>query len=164
MAKNYKAVYQVTKSTNKKGKLKGRNKKETKALKGICPHCRINKKGKRVLTLARYSEDEFTCTMCGGVWPIHILRGKEIDDAVDDMIKVNNQAKLNAVQLGVEEKTVDYLTTMGANLAVYKKIVKRLSKIASKQEDSFSYKNKKKGKNGGNNSALSSSYGSWSTK
>ena len=46
MAVKSKALLQVTKSINKKGKLKGRNKKETKMLKGMCTHHKINKNGK----------------------------------------------------------------------------------------------------------------------
>lgn len=147
-------VQMVTRAVNKKGELKGKNKKETKALKAICPHHRYNKKGKLKPTFFMNQDGTCICTMCGARFRTNFYNNDEIGQIVGDMKSVNEQAKFISVAAGLGEKTTEYFSQFGGLLSKYKKTYKKARNIASKQ-DQISNKKKKKNRTG------SSQYGSW---
>lgn len=147
-----KAVMQVTKSLNKKGKLKGKNKKETKMLKGMCPHHKLNKHGKVKPTIFSNDGESLICELCGARFPGHFFSNSEIKEIVEDMEVLNNQNKFMAVAIGAGEGTVDFFAQMGVALKSYKKNSKKLRNVAEKQN-----KVKKKSKS----ASGSANYGSW---
>ena len=63
MARFCKPIQVTNKALTKKGRLKGKNKKETKALKNACMHHKINRKGK--LKPAYFIQDN-DCTCLSG--------------------------------------------------------------------------------------------------
>ena len=158
MANKSKSVMKVTKSINKKGKLKGHNKKETKMLKGICPHHRINKHGKVKPTIFSNDGEYCICTMCGAKFPAKFFTNDEIKTLVNDMEEMNNQNKFTSVATNSGDQMVDYFGQFGVMLKVYKKNAKKLRNVAEKQGN---VRNKKKNKNGGSGSSM---YGSWGQK
>lgn len=150
--KKAKSVIKVTKSLNKKGKLKGSNKKETKMLKGICPHHKITKKGKVVPTIFN-NGDYCICSICGGKFPASFYTNDEMDTIVGGMKEMNNQAKFMSIATNAGDQMSDYFATMGSMLVSFKKNAKKLRTVAEKQG---SVREKKKKRNQG-----SSMYGSW---
>ena len=147
-----KSVIQVTKSLNKKGKLKGRNKKETKMLKGVCPHHRLNKHGKIKPTIFSNDGESIICELCGARFPASFFSNDAMKDIVSEMKSLNDQNKFTSVAIGAGDATVDYFAQMGVALQSYVKNSKKLRNVAEKQT-----KVKKKSKS----SAGSGAYGSW---
>lgn len=154
--KKVKALQLVSKSVNKKGKLVGKNKKETKMLKAVCPHHRINKHGKVKPTFMNNGEGTCVCTMCRATFPAKFFKDEKLDGIIGDMKTVNEQAKFMAVATGAGNQTIDFFTQFGVMLANYKKAYTKERNVAEKQSN---VKNKKKKK-----SYESNQYGSWTTK
>lgn len=144
----------VTKYRNKKGDLKGKNKKETKMLKGICPHNCYSKKGKKKPTIFNNNDGTCICTMCGEKFPAKFYDNQELGNIVGDMKTLNNQAKYIATASDAGNDTVKFFSEVGVNLVNYKKYYKRVRKYVSTHDR---IKNKKKKKQ----TAGSSQYGSW---
>ena len=156
MANKSKSVMKVTKSINKKGKLKGHNKKETKMLKGICPHHRINKHGKVKPTIFSNDGEYCICTMCGAKFPAKFFTNDEIKTLVNDMEEMNNQNKFTSVATNSGDQMVDFFGQFGVMLQNYKKNTKKLRNVAEKQGNVRNKKNR--------NAENSSMYGSWGQK
>lgn len=147
-------VGMVTNALNKKGTLKGKNKKETKQLKAICPHHKFNKKGKLKPTIFNNGDGTCTCEMCGARFPASFYKNNELDDVVGGMQTLNDQAKYMAVSLGAGNETIEYFSQAGGILGKYKKAYKKIRNVAEKQNSVKKKKNKKGGYG-------SSQYGSW---
>ena len=160
MARANKMVMKVTKSLNKKGKLKGSNKKETKTLIGICPHHKFNKKGKVKPTIFSNDGEYCICTLCSKKFPAKFYSNQEIGDIVGEMEMLNNQNKYTSVAINAGDATTEYFCNVGAILTSYKKNSKKVRNVAEKQGN---VKKKKKNSNGGNGNG-SSMYGSWGRK
>ena len=160
MARAPKMVMKVTKSLNKKGKLKGNTKKETKTLIGVCTHHKLNKKGRVKPTIFSNDGEYCICTMCGKKLPAKFYTNQEIGDIVGEMEMLNNQNKYTSVAINAGDKTVDYFCQMGSMLTSYKKNSKKVRNVAEKQNN-VKTKKKGKGNNGGNGSSM---YGSWGQK
>lgn len=155
MARYSKAITQVNKALSKKGKIKGKNKKETKLLKSICMHHRITRRGK--LKPAYYMQgDECICKLCHARFPARFYSKEDVADVVDPMIEMNNQLKYLAAAANLGQKTSDYAANMGAELAIYKKTMKKATAVADKKGKVK--KKRKKAYSG------SEKYGSWGTK
>ena len=150
-----KNVVKVTKSMNKKGRLKGTNKKETKTLKGMCPHHKINKNGKTKPTTF-ITDGYCICKMCGAKFPARFYNNDTLDEVIDGMKELNNQNKYASVAVNSGDKMVDFFCTFGVMLTTYKKNSKKIRAVAKKQGEL----NKKKNKSSGG----SSMYGSWGTR
>lgn len=150
-----KNVVKVTKSMNKKGRLKGSDKKETKVLKGLCPHHKINKHGK--IKPTTFVTDGYSiCKMCGAKFPARFYNNDDLDNIIDDMKELNNQNKFASVAINGGDKMIDYFCQMGAMLTTYKKNSKKVREVARKQGE---IKKKKTKSHGG-----SSMYGSWGSR
>lgn len=155
MAQKSKSIMKVTRSINKKGKLKGHSKKETKVLKGICPHHRLNKHGKVKPTIFSNDGEYCICTMCGYKFPAKFYTNGEIKNLVGEMKEMNNHNKFTSVATNSGDQMIDYFGQFGVMLESYAKNTKKLRNVAEKQG---SVKNKKNRKN---NNSGSSQYGSW---
>ena len=83
-------VIEVTKNLNKKGRIKGKNKKETKALKGMCVHHKLNNKGRIKPTLVGASKGYCYCSLCGARVPTKFF---QIEDKVLLYYDSNNRLK-----------------------------------------------------------------------
>lgn len=150
-------VQMVTRAINKKGRLKGKNKKETKMLKASCPHHRYNKKGKLKPTIFNNNDGTCICTMCGGKFPAKFYDNDQLGQIVGDMRTLNEQSKYMAVATGSGDSTVEYFSQTGAILSKYKKAYKKVRSFADKQSN---IKNKKKKKV----ATGSSQYGGWGSR
>jgi hypothetical protein len=153
------ALVEVTKNINKKGRLKGKNKKETKALIGMCPHHRLNKHGKVRPTIIPSKDNTRICTMCAARFDAKFYTNEDVENVLGEMDRLNQQAKFMATAINAGDKTVDFFATTGVILKQYKKLYKRLRNVAQKQG---SIRNKQKNK--GNGYSNSASYGSWQRK
>lgn len=156
MARKTKSVMTVTKALNKKGRLKGKNKKETKMLKGICPHNKLNKRGHLKPTIFSTDGQYAICTMCGAKFPIPLYKVDEIDEIVGNMKELNNQNKYSAVSSNAGDQTSEYFANMGAMLQTYAKTSKKLRNVVAKQDSVKKKKNKNRGG--------SSMYGTWQSR
>ena len=114
-----KSLEMVSKAVNKKGKLKGKNKKETRGLKAICPHNRYNKKGKMRPTIVNNNDGTCTCALCGATFSTKIYKGDMLKDAIQPFKALNDQAKYMAAASGAGAKAIDYFAQTGAMLANY---------------------------------------------
>lgn len=154
MSKTNSVVMQTTKAINKKGKLKGKNKKETKVLRNACPHHRINKHGKLKSTIWTNESEYCVCTLCNKKFPAHFFKDEEIDTVVEGIEELNNQNKFTAVSTNAGEDAVKYYAQMGVMLGKYRKMSKKTKALAEKQNNVHKKKNK-------NRNTGSSMYGSW---
>ena len=161
MARNPKSVIEVTKACTKKGKLKGDSKKKTKTLIGICPHHKLNKKGKIKPTIFSNDGEYCICSMCGEKFPGSFYNNDQLSQIIGDMKELNNQNKYTSVAINAGDQTVDFFAQMGVMLNSYKKNSKKVRNVAERQG---SVKKKKNKNRGGGNGSGSSMYGSWGQK
>ena len=155
--KSSKILRRYTNAINKKGELKGSNKKETKSLRGGCVHHKYNKHGNPKATIFINDGSTCNCTLCKGSFPAVFYDNKSIHDIVDEMVELNNHNKYIAVASNAGEEVVEYFSMIGSMLAFYPKNSKKVRNVAQKQDN---VKKKKKHHNGGGSSA----YGSWNQK
>lgn len=158
--KKAKAITTITQSVKKKGKIKGKNKRETKTLRGMCPHHIINKKGnlkKRIITevkeLDGKNEGYCFCELCGEAWPMRFMEKNDVKEATASFMELVNQYKFASTEIGSSSKNVDYGAQLGAMLANFPKMYNRTANIVEKQD---SVKKKKKNKGGD-----SANFGEW---
>ena len=156
MARFCKPIQVTNKALTKKGRLKGKNKKETKALKNACMHHKITRKGK--LKPAYFIQDnDCVCTMCGHRFPASFFSNDEVDSRLDDMIEMNDQLKYLTIAVDGGNEAAEYASSLGVNLGRFKKQYKKARNIAKKQNDVKRKKHKKR-------YTGSSQYGSWSSR
>jgi hypothetical protein len=152
-----KVVYQTTKVLNKKGEIKGKNKKETKSLKGACPHHKYNKKMKMKPTIFRTGDDYAICEACGARFPVKVFEDEELNARVKSFEEMNNQAKYIAVAVGAGNEAADYFSKLGSIIKPFQKHYKKIRTVAQKKNSI----NKKKNKKGNRIAGGSAQYGSW---
>lgn len=155
--KTFKAVSAVSKSLNKKGKIKGKNKKETKYLKRACTHHHYNRKGKLKADFFNNSNGECICELCGRSFPTKPETKDNIRNELEGVLGHVNQAVTAAVAGSLGEKAVDKFVNLKVLLEEFPKDYSRTMKAISKEDN---IKKKKKNNNGGG----SSQYGGWSRK
>lgn len=159
MAEKSKLVTKITAMLNKKGKIKGKDKKETKTAKASCPHWKLNKKGKQVPNIDVIG-DYAICRGCGAKIPLQFYDNDHVKEIIGNMTELNNQAKFLSVATNSGEEMLGMFSKAGVLLALYKKQYKKIRKIAEKQSNITGKKGKKnKNKNGGGTS--SDAFGSW---
>lgn len=157
--KSYKAVVAVSKALNKKGKIKGKNKKETKYLERACTHHYINKKGKEKPAYFNNSNGECICELCGRSFQTKIDTKEDVRNKLEAARSLADQAAAVAVAGHLGEKAVDKFVNLKVLLAEFPKDYSRTMKAISKADNIK--KKKKKNNNGGGGS---SQYGGWSNK
>ena len=153
MAKS-KTILEVSQNINKKGRLKGKTKKQTKMLKAKCVHARLNKEGKIRPTIHPVGKGVFECKICKARFHAKPASKEEIEEVISKLIDRINFAKYAAVAINADPKTVDYLANLNVGVKSFKKTYKKLTAIVKKR-DTVS-KKKRKGSRYNN-----SEYGSW---
>lgn len=153
--KNVKSFTTFNDHVSKKGKIKGKNKKETKILKGMCPHYRLGKNGKLKNMIVRQG-DKMVCKLCGEVFPARFFSDEELDKIIGDFKMSLNENKYITMYFNGGAKTTEYLMQLGGMISQYPKISKRLRDVAQKKGKIKNHKDKKKYQGG------SSVYGDWS--
>lgn len=160
MAQKNKLVVKISSMLNKKGEIKGKDKKETKTAKHGCPHWKINKKGKVVPNIDVVG-DYAICRGCGSKIPLQFYDNDKLKGTLNEMKELNNQAKFLSIATNSGEEMSALFSKTGVLLGIYKKNYKKLRKIAEKQSN-IGGKKGKKGKNKGNGGGTSSdAFGSW---
>ena len=151
--KSSKSLQLISSKVNKKGRIKGKNKKQTQLLRGCCCHYIINKKGKVKSRLERSEDGEkLFCTLCGEEFDRNLLNDEQLDETVGAFKEALNQYKLMSVKLNNNIKGIEYGAQLGGQLAPFKKMYKRSRNVIMKQ---------KKVKNNKKNNFASNSIGSW---
>ena len=155
--KTNKAVSAVSKALNKKGKIKGKNKKETKYLKRACVHHYYTRKGKLKAAFFNNSQGECICEICGRSFPTKLETKDNVRASIETVLGLANQAAVAATSASLGEKAVDKFVNLKVLLEEFPKDYTRTMKAISKEDN---IKKKKKNNNGGG----SSQYGGWSRK
>ena len=157
MAKNLGAVRLITNASDKKGRIRGKNKKETKQLIAMCPHHKYNKKGK-IKPIIEYDDGVCTCYLCGAQFPAVPYDNDSFNKIHTDMTEVIDQAKYMAVEIGAGPETQEFLSSYAVQHKKFKKTYNKIKDVAVKQS------RVKKKKHNGSSGGGSSRYGSWNTK
>ena len=156
--KTFKAVSAVSKSLSKKGKIKGKNKKETKYLKRACPHHYYNRKGKLKAAFFNNAQGECICTICKRSFQTKIESKDTVRERVEPILNLANQATTAAVSGGLGDKAVEKMVNFKVQLEEFSKDYSRIMKAISKEDNI-----KKKKKHNNNGGGGSSQYGGWSS-
>ena len=147
----------VSKSITKNGKIKGRNKKETKTLKALCTHHRRNKHGKLKAMIFSPDGENCVCPACKGKFPASFYSNDDIKDTITPIEELNQQNKYTAVAINAGNETINFFCQFEVMLKHYPKMAKKVRNVAEKQGQVKDKKNKNRGKG-------SSMYGSWSSR
>ena len=151
---NISAVNAVSKAVTKKGKIKGRNKKETKILKlTCCHHFYDRKEGETVTPIFSNSDGTRVCEMCGKTFSSHFYSNSELKNTIEPTKELLNQLKFMAVAIGADNATVDTIVKTYVGISSVSKLYKRCRKVAA---STSKVKKNKKGKKKRTNQ-----YGSW---
>ena len=150
-----KQIKKVSENLNKRGRIKGKNKKETKMLKDACMH-HVYKRNGKLKPIVFRNEDYLICRGCAKRIIPKVFSMEDIKDryhAWDEVVQngkyvaAATNAGQEAANILCEAATVDRLTV---------KTMKKLNKVANKQNQI-----KRKKKQGSNSSKY---YGSWRHK
>ena len=146
-------IQTITKSLTKKGKIKGRNKKETKMLTYACPHNKLNKKGEIVPQIETVGK-MLRCRMCHAEFSGHIYMDDEIRKMLKNTMYLINQMKFMMPALKADKDTQRFVTQLAVSMEQVPKIYHRIRKVADKRTE---MQRKKKNKQNRDNDG----YGSW---
>ena len=155
--KTLKAVNAVSKALSNKGKIKGKNKKETKYLKRACTHHHYNRKGKLKADFFNNANGQCICELCGRSFPTKPESKDNVRKALETALGLANQAATAIVAGDLGEKALEKVVNLKVLLEEFPKDYSRTMKAISKEDN---VKKKKKNNNGGG----SSQYGGWSRK
>ena len=153
-----KVVRKTSGTLNKKGEIRGNNKRETKTLKKSCTHFIVNKKGK-LKSPTDIIDGKCHCYACGADFRCKLYKKDEIKEICNDTIEMINHFKFLSVATGADEETVNFLVHLAVEFGKLPKVARKLTEMAEKQEKIKGNNKKNKYNNGG-----SESLGSWSTK
>ena len=145
----------VTNHVNKKGKFKG-SKKEKRAMKNICQHHIITRKGKVKATIEQDGNGNCRCYLCGDIIPMQFADDSEIAKTTQNMYKYVSQAKLMAQSIGAGNKAIHQLADTSILVRMFPKLYINLRNVTKKQDKAKKQKNKK-------NNRSYSNYGGWGT-
>ena len=146
----------VTNHVSKKGKIRG-NKKEKRAMKNICQHHIITKKGKVKATIEQDGKGNCRCYLCGDIIPMKFANDSEIIKTTNNLYKYVSQAKLMAQSIGAGKKAIHQVTDTATLVRMFPKLYINLRNVTEKQDKAKKQK-KKKYNNSSNN------YGGWGTR
>lgn len=152
---NVDVIRVTTDSLNKKGKIKGKNKKEERVKRGACVHHKYNKKNK-VKPDCDNEKGKCHCRMCDARFRHKPYSDDEVVKNLNPVKEMNNQLKFVAVATNAGPEAIRYASQLGAMLECFRKNYKAVISIAIKQD-----RVKKKGKKNKSNSG-SAALGSWS--
>lgn len=149
MSKNNKNIYdlsgvdpvvEVSKHLSKKGKLSG-NKKEKKALRSICTHHAINRKGKIKARIHDEGNRNCQCDICKERFRSGFYTDQEFSSAYNKIKPIASQAKLLSIATGAGKGTVQEIASLNLHIDRFGKTYRNLRSVAEKQDK---VKNKKK--------------------
>lgn len=144
-------------NTSKNGKLRGKNKRETKILRGACVHHTLNKKGRVKSTIdASRADGTCYCRQCGHEFKAGAYSKPEVKEMLAPAKDVVNNLKFLSVAVSAGSDTVRFSAELGSMLELLPKTYNQVANIALK---SISAKNKKK--HGKNKYEMSNSIGAW---
>lgn len=155
MARN-KIIARITESRNKHGKIKGKDKKETKALKYMCFHHYYSKKGNIKPATINDNNGHIVCEMCGRTINTEIRKDSDIEEMIRNMMNIVDQTKFIVEASGMGAEAEDYLAKFSVELMKFKKVYKNVTKVALKNENVKTKKKKQKSSGSG-----SENFGSW---
>lgn len=135
-------VVEVSKHLSKKGKLEG-NKKEKKALRSICTHHAINRKGKVKAKIHDVGNKNCQCDICKERFRSGFYSDQEFDAAYSKIKPIASQAKLLSIATGAGKGTIQEIASLNLHIDRFKKTYNGLRSVAEKQDK---VKNKKKQK------------------
>lgn len=142
----------TTKHVNKKGEIKGKDKKETNLLKGACLHHTISKSGKKIKARLDVDGEYCTCRMCKEKMRKSFYTDNEINEVMVPAKQFVSQLKMMTAAIGADLPTQRRVVSIALGLNEAPKIYKKEREIAEKQE-----KKGKKKKNKDRNTA----FGAW---
>lgn len=154
----YKAVSAISKNLSKKGKIKGKNKKETKYLQRACVHHYYNRKGKLKPAFINAPNGDCVCELCHRSFPSRIESKESVKNMIEPILGLLNQSAAAAVAGKLGNKAVDEIVAIKVGIEKFPKTYTRITKAVSKADNIK--KKKHKNENGGG----SSQYGGWSRK
>lgn len=164
MAKNKRPDYKITEgsvisvikqNTTKNGKIRGKNKKQTRVLRGACVHHTLNKNGKVKPTIYNDGKQTCTCRMCQASFKGRPYDKEEVINKIKGAKEVVNQLKYLSVAVNAGNDAVRYASELGSMMECLPKNYRKVASIAEKAE---SVRNKKKKKKNGSDF---STIGSW---
>lgn len=149
----------IGKRKGKKIKIKENiSKKEKEEILGGCVHHMYNEKGKLKSIAVYNSTDEVMyCWGCDSTIRPDFYDKEELKSIIAEMTDLNNNMKFLAVGINGGPDTIKYFSDMGRNLVVYKRLAKKVTKVAVKK-DRLGNKSKNKGNKKQHNS---SNLGGW---
>lgn len=153
---NRKIIDIIEERSDKHGKIRGRNKQETKDLRNSCTHHKVTKKGKIRGTLQPSDVEGYLyCPKCGKLVSTELATPEMIDENFTETSGLLSQSLYFAQALDAGEGVIRDIAESNIRLMRVKKSVKKLTKMA-KKTDNLSDKGKKNKKN-----VSSATFGSW---
>lgn len=152
-------IVKVTESLNKSGRIKGKNKKETKVLRAICGHHKINKKGKLKPQIYNNGTGECTCELCERTFRTKLFTDEMVNEIIDNAMELADQGEFIAISTDAGEEAVNAFAEFKVALINLGKAYRRVRQLAQKQ-DKIKNKNRR-GKDGRNDKDSSAAYGGW---
>lgn len=146
----------ISKYISKNGKIKGKNKKQTKALRCACTHHVISKKGKIRPNIDNDGNGVCYCEGCNESFRSKLFSDEELSTIFEDQNEVLQQAKFLATALDAGEETEEYLAVLNILLSEFPKTYRKLRNAAEKKDR---IQKKSKGKTEKYNG--SSAFGGW---
>mgnify|MGYP006873022961 CR=1 FL=1 len=140
--KRCKSIKAYSSKLSKKGRIKGKNKKETMTLRGMCCHHIITKKGKLKPTLETYDKDTKICRVCTHTFNPNFHEGDKLRQTIDNGREIIDQMKFALVALGAKPETIDFVCQAGGYWEHIEKLYKKTVSIVKKR-NSLKVKNKK---------------------
>ena len=123
----------ITEKVNKKGKIKGKNKKETKALKSMCMH-HIKKNGKiKSKTENVEGKKYIRCKMCEKLIPGQLLSREEVNDIMRRFDPLVQQMKFMAASMGADKQTIDFAANLGLVTSQVPGVYDKMTKVVAKK-------------------------------
>ena len=146
-----------SKSLNKHGVLKGKNKKETKVLKATCMHHKYNKKGKLKSRISDVDKNGIChCTMCETDFRALPYNKEDRRKALDESLNLIDNTKFYITAVDPKNEAAQrLLAEADVAMRLVAKYNKKVTKIVMKK-DNLTEKKKK--------NEVESTLGSWSTK
>lgn len=131
---------EISKHLNKKGKITNASKKERKALKSICPHQCINRKGK-VKPRVEKAENRggkgqwLKCQICGEYYKGGFYSDMEYDEAYNKFKPICSQAKMLGAALDVNKQTMQQICETNLYVDNFKGVYTKMRKVGQKQQE-----------------------------
>lgn len=131
---------EISKHLTKNGKLTG-SKKEKKALRSICPHHSLNRKGKVKARIHDEGNKNCQCPICKERFRSGFYSDQEFDAAYAKFKPIASQAKFIATATNAGKGTIEEISSLNLHIDTFGKTYRNLRSVAEKQDK---VKNKKK--------------------